>query len=251
MSLNYLNGVNLVKVTNDEQGFARWGRDAPRGRHRARAHLLRQRHRLEPEVVVQAALEVLDQAGLDGLSIRAIADRLGVRGPALYWHFRNKQALLDEMAEAMLAERAAELRPPAADEAWWDWLAQTAGWLRRALLSHRDGARVFAGTTLPSEPTFLRMLDMVVAALYGVGFAWGDALRAAMSIYVYVEGWTIEEQSMPPPEALAPAEEFPNAADLPALRAGFAEFELDADRGFEHGLGLLLAGLRSSLPAGA
>ncbi len=251
MLLNYLNDVKVVKVTDDERGFARWGRDSLRGRHRAHAHLLRQRHRLEPDFVVRAALEVLDESGLDSLSIRAIAERLGVRGPALYWHFRNKQALLDEMAEAMLAERASELEPPTGGESWWDWLAQTATWLRRALLSHRDGARVFAGTTLPSERTFLRMLDMVVAVLHEAGFAWGDALRAAMSIYVYVEGWTIEEQSMPPPEAFAPPEEFPDAAELPALGAAFAEFELDADRGFEHGLRLILAGLRSSLPTEA
>ena len=247
MSLNYLNDVKLVKVMDDERGFARWGRDRLRGRHRARVGLLDRRHRLEPDVVVRAALEVLDQGGLDGLSIRAIADRLGVRGPALYWHFRNKQALLDQMAEAMLADRAVDLVLPTESESWWDWLAQTARWLRRALLSHRDGARVFAGTTLPSEPTFLRMLDLVVAVLHGAGFAWGDALRAAMSIYVYVEGWTIEEQAMPAPEAIAPAEEFLDVAELPALRAAFADFELDADRGFEHGLGLILAGLRSSV----
>ncbi len=244
-----MNSVKVVKVTDDERGFARWGRDSMRGRHRHHAHLLRQRHRLEPDLVVRAALEVLDQGGLDGLSVRAIADRLGVRGPALYWHFRNKQALLDEMAEAMLAEHAGELEPPAEGEFWWDWLGQTATWLRRALLSHRDGARVFAGTTLPSERTFLRMLDMVVGVLHEAGFAWEDALRTAMSIYVYVEGWTIEEQAMPPPETFAPPEEFLDAADLPALTAAWAEFELDADRGFEHGLGLILAGLRSSLPA--
>ena len=48
--------------------------------------------------IVQAALDLLDEAGMDGLTVRALAARLGVQAPALYWHVRNKQALLDEMA---------------------------------------------------------------------------------------------------------------------------------------------------------
>jgi TetR/AcrR family transcriptional regulator, tetracycline repressor protein len=236
-------------VKDDERGFGRWG--AARGRHGRifERHLQHRLRRLEPDAVVGAALEVLDETGLEGLSIRGIAQRLGVQGPALYWHFRNKQALLDEMAEAMLAAHADELKRPDEGQPWQDWLAQSARWLRRALLSRRDGARVFAGTTLPSELTFLWMLDMVVSVLHAAGFAWVEALRAAMTVYVYVVGSTIEEQAMPPAEALEQVEgEFPDRDHYPSLAAAFEEFEFDADSGFEHGLGLILAGLRSSLP---
>lgn len=198
------------------------------------------------ETVARAALEVLDEMGLDGLSVRLIGDRVGVRGPALYWYFRNKQALLDEMAEVMLADRADALGRPADGEPWWEWLERTARWLRLALLSHRDGARVFAGTTMPAERTFLRMLDLVVAVLRAAGFPAADALRAATTVHAYVVGSTIEEQSTPPPEGFEPPEAgFPGAADYPALAAAFAEFDLDPDRTFEHGLGLILAGLRA------
>jgi TetR/AcrR family tetracycline transcriptional repressor len=236
-------------VKDDERGFGRWG---GRGRDRHgrifERHLEHRLRRLEPDAVVRAALEVLDETGLDGLSIRGIAQRLGVQGPALYWHFRNKQALLDEMAEAMLGAHAGELKPPAEDQHWRDWLAHSARWLRQALLSHRDGARVFAGTTLPSELTFLWMLDMMVSVLHAAGFAWVAALRAAGTVYVYVVGSTIEEQAMPPPAALEQLEgEFQFGARYPSLAAAFAEFEFDADSGFEHGLGLILAGLGSSL----
>jgi hypothetical protein len=68
-------------------------------------------------------------------------------------------------------------------------------------------------------------------------------------VHVYVIGSTIEEQAMPPAEGFEPLEEgFPGAAGYPALAAAFAEFDLDAKRTFEHGLGLILAGLRAGRP---
>ncbi|HEX8806526.1 MAG TPA: TetR family transcriptional regulator, partial [Candidatus Aquilonibacter sp.] len=53
---------------------------------------------LSRETIVQAALELLNELGIDGLTVRALASRLGVRAPTLYWHVKNKQELLDEMA---------------------------------------------------------------------------------------------------------------------------------------------------------
>src|ERR1700728_2694692 len=53
---------------------------------------------LTKTAIVRAALDLLDEAGMDGLTVRALASRLGVQAPALYWHVRGKQALLDEMA---------------------------------------------------------------------------------------------------------------------------------------------------------
>ena len=53
---------------------------------------------LSKTAVVRAALEVLDDAGIDGVTVRAVAARLGVQAPALYWHVRDKRELLDEMA---------------------------------------------------------------------------------------------------------------------------------------------------------
>jgi TetR/AcrR family tetracycline transcriptional repressor len=207
--------------------------------------LLPDRRGVVEETLVRAALDVLDETGLDGLSLRLIGERVGVRGPALYWYFRNKQALLDQMAEVMLADQAAGLARPAEGEPWWEWLEGIARWLRRALLSRRDGARVFAGTSVPAERTFLRMLDLVVAVLRTAGFPAADALRAATTVHVYVVGSTIVEQARPGAEGSEGAEErFPGDAEYPALAAALAGFELEPDRTFEQGLGLILAGLR-------
>src|SRR5262249_31947220 len=60
--------------------------------------------KLERDGVVRVALRLLDEWGLDGLSLRRLAAELGVKAPALYWYFESKQELLDEMADAMLEE---------------------------------------------------------------------------------------------------------------------------------------------------
>src|SRR5947209_3552131 len=105
--------------------------------------------KLERRAVVRAALRLLDEVGLDGLSLRRLAAEVGVRAPALYWYFKNKQELLDEMAEAMLAGQAWPASPAPGQE-WSDWLAERARAHRRAMLAHRDGARLHAGTR-PTE----------------------------------------------------------------------------------------------------
>ena len=64
--------------------------------------------RIEPEAVVRAGLEILDEEGLDGITLRKIASRLGVQAPALYWHFRDKSDIIDDMAQAILKEGGIE-----------------------------------------------------------------------------------------------------------------------------------------------
>jgi len=56
---------------------------------------------LDPALVVLVALKLLDEVGLDGLTLRRLAAELGVQAPALYWHFANKRELLDHMAQAI------------------------------------------------------------------------------------------------------------------------------------------------------
>ena len=53
---------------------------------------------MNKERIVAAALELLNDKGVDALTVRALAARLDVQAPALYWHVRNKQELLDEMS---------------------------------------------------------------------------------------------------------------------------------------------------------
>src|SRR5476649_1096513 len=88
--------------------------------------------RLERQMVVRAALDLLNKVGMDGLTTRRLAEELGVQGPALYWHFKNKQELIDEMARALMADSFGPFTP---GDDWSQWLADGARRMRRVLLS--------------------------------------------------------------------------------------------------------------------
>ena len=91
---------------------------------------------LNREAVVQAALAMLDTVGVDGLSMRALADRLEVKAASLYWHLRDKEQLLELVAEAVLDRVTVPISPPS-------WRAQVTGAcdeLARFLGDHRAAA---------------------------------------------------------------------------------------------------------------
>ncbi|PWV37326.1 TetR family transcriptional regulator, partial [Achromobacter xylosoxidans] len=100
--------------------------------------------KLQRDAVIASALELLNEVGVDGLTTRRLAERLGVQQPALYWHFKNKQALLDALADAMARNHVHSMPPPSAP--WKDFLYANARSFRQALLAYRDGARIHAGT---------------------------------------------------------------------------------------------------------
>ena len=100
--------------------------------------------------IARSGLKLLNEVGLNGLTLRLIAADLGVKAPALYWHMKNKQELLDEMATQMYVDAAPDREPPEPMEEW-DVVAHRARALRRMMLAHRDGGKVFAGTYLGEE----------------------------------------------------------------------------------------------------
>ena len=116
--------------------------------------------------IVQAALDLLDEKGIDAVTVRAVATRLGVKAPALYWHVENKQTLLDEMGTEIQRRVINRLRDQPM-QAWPDSVAAYARVLRREYLAHRDGARTFSGTRL-TDPEVLRAqepwLEQLVAS---------------------------------------------------------------------------------------
>jgi TetR/AcrR family transcriptional regulator, tetracycline repressor protein len=95
--------------------------------------------------IVAVALAQLDEAGLDGLTLRRLAERLGIRAPTLYWHVRDKRELMDLIAGAVMDQALAGWREPRAGQDWWDWLADRIRAIRVGLLAHRDGALLLAG----------------------------------------------------------------------------------------------------------
>jgi TetR/AcrR family tetracycline transcriptional repressor len=206
---------------------------------------------LNREVIVDAALALLDGVGLDGLTVRSLADELGVQSPALYWHFRSKQELLDAMADAVV--QATGMGPFRPDEPWPDWLARRARRYRRSVLAHRDGARLVAGAQRLSLAT-VTSFNEELAALVDQGFTPTGALRTIQAISHYTTGFVLQEQAQTTMNATPAAEQAATLAALldggtsaPLVRALIEAGGLDGDEAFEHGLRALLDGSETAL----
>ena len=150
---------------------------------------------LTKAAIVQAALDLLDEAGMEGLTVRALAARLGVQAPALYWHVRNKQALLDEMA-TLIWRRVGDVMAGLPDSTpWREVMSVYAATIRAELLGHRDGAKAFSGSTL-TDPEVVRRQEVTLRTLTSQGFTLPDAVRGLLLINNFTIGFCVEEQAV-------------------------------------------------------
>ena len=150
---------------------------------------------LNQTVVVDAALALLDEVGLDGLTVRRLAAELGVQSPALYWHFRNKQELVDGMATAILL--ATGMGPPSDGESWQDWLVRRGHSYRDQLLAHRDGARVIVAARNLGAAV-LNEYEGELASMITFGFTRLQAHRTIAVVSNFTTGSALEEQAARP-----------------------------------------------------
>jgi AcrR family transcriptional regulator len=124
---------------------------------------------LDLEAVVDAAVSLADDAGLDAVSVRRVASRLEVTPMALYRYVESKNDLLDAMAE-----RAYEsLTLPEPDAEWWHGLAELARSTRRVLLARPWAAPLFARPI--SGPNGRAVDEALRGALRNAGFSEAQA----------------------------------------------------------------------------
>ncbi|QPC93600.1 TetR/AcrR family transcriptional regulator C-terminal domain-containing protein [Mesorhizobium sp. INR15] len=201
--------------------------------------------KLDKTLIVTEALALLNQVGIDALSTRLLAERLKVQQPALYWHFKNKRALLDAMNDEML-RRGHRHRAPQAGESWQDFVRNNARSFRGALVAWRDGARVHAGTE--ANPDSLERFEAMLRFLVGHGMLAQNAMQLLLAVGRYTVGCVLEEQADAPEgpgrgaELDAAAQAYPLlSAAILAYRAGGHEAQ------FESGLALLVAGAEARL----
>jgi TetR/AcrR family tetracycline transcriptional repressor len=194
--------------------------------------------------IVAEAVALLDAEGLENVTTRKLAARLGVQSPTLYWHLPNKAALVTALAEAVLEQEFPNLTPPDPEERWQDWLAALATRLRRALLAHPDGARILSAAQLCRRMAAISELAMSTLTARGV------PLRRARVIVLTVERFTVghvlEEQAPRPDEAAL--KDFDMAAFTarhPTMLAGITEYFQDGrtvDDLFRECLDVVIAG---------
>jgi TetR/AcrR family tetracycline transcriptional repressor len=155
---------------------------------------------LDRQQIVSEAVALLDADGLDGVTTRKLATRLGVQSPTLYWHVPNKAALVTAIADAILTDLVQRMSPPTPDEDWQDWLTGLARGLRRALLAHPDGARVISSAQLSAPMSAISELAM--SALVAKGIPLRQARVITLAVERFTVGHVLEEQS-PRPDDIA------------------------------------------------
>jgi TetR/AcrR family tetracycline transcriptional repressor len=153
---------------------------------------------LDRQRIVAEAVALLDDEGLDGVTTRKLAARLGVQSPTLYWHLPNKAALVTAIADAILAQEFGDMSPPGPEQHWQDWLSALAERLRRALLAHPDGARVVSTSQL--SLTMAAISELAMSTLVARRIPLEQARVIVLTVERFTVGHVLEEQA-PRPDA--------------------------------------------------
>jgi AcrR family transcriptional regulator len=205
--------------------------------------------------ILRTAVALADEAGVASLTMRKLADRLGVEAMSLYHHVRNKDEILDGMVDLVFGE----IDLPSEGTGWKTAMRRRAVSARATLLRHSWAIALVESRANPG-PATLRHHDAVIGTLRQAGFPIAMAAHAFSVLDSYLYGFVLQERNLPfdEPRELdevagailshMPADGYPHLTEMiteHALRPGYAY----ADE-FGYGLDLILDGLETRL-AGA
>lgn len=202
---------------------------------------------LTRELVLRAALTIIDEGGLDALSMRLLGTRLGVEAMSLYNHVANKDDIIDGVLDLVVEEIAI----PAVSDDWRAAMKERAFSAWVAFKRH-PWASALMDSRISSSPSRLRYFDAILGTLSRAGFSLELAARAFSILDCYVYGFGRQSLNMvssgekePEKRAEAFSENIPDQA-YPHL-AKMTEFAMkqsyDEDADFEFGIELILDGL--------
>jgi len=207
------------------------------------------------EVVLAAALEIIDRDGADALSMRRLAAALRRDPMIVYRHAANKAALFDGVAEIVLAQ----LKVDSADPDWAGQLRAVARDYRRLALAHPRVVPLLVTRPLATPlalrpPGTLRPLEDILALLTRAGFSGPDALHIYRALFGFLHGHVLNElqELIDNPDETddllrlglhrLPITEFPLLRSLASALASY-----DGAAELERGLDILLTGLAAEL----
>jgi AcrR family transcriptional regulator len=197
---------------------------------------------LTREQVLQAAIRVADQAGIESLSMRKIGQALRVEAMSLYNHVANKDDLLDGMLDVLVSE----IDAPADRGEWKTSLRGSALSARAVMARHPWAPRLIAARpSIRMGPTMLRYLDSVAGCLVQAGFSWQLVHHAMHLISPRMLGYTQEplDAGDRVQEVLAiPRSQIPTS-EYPFLTQMLFQSHHDDEVEFTFGLDLILDGL--------
>jgi AcrR family transcriptional regulator len=203
--------------------------------------------------VLRAAVAIADAGGISALTIRSLAQELGVKPMSVYYHVANKDEILDGLVDIVFSE----IKLPTIGGDWRSEMRWRAHSARRVLRRHRWAIGLLESRTTPG-PATLRHHDVVLGTLRAAGFSREMTAHAYALIDSYTYGFALQEASLPfegpdsvtdiaePITAQFATGEFPHMADMASeyyLRPGY-----DFGDEFDFGLALILDALDASLP---
>jgi TetR/AcrR family tetracycline transcriptional repressor len=207
------------------------------------------RNTLSRLMIVEAALELIDNAGLEAVTMPNVARHLGVGTMSLYRHVADKGDLIDAVAERVMGQIGVP------DGAADDWEGRVVGYLRalrETATAHPALGRILADHGLTVGPVFVQ-LETVHGILVRAGFAPRDAVRAFYSLFTYVFGsvmWELPRVHQQSADAYVSswnrAIDSLDPSDYPHLHALRPDLVSAASPDqFEYGLNLLVESLRT------
>jgi AcrR family transcriptional regulator len=206
---------------------------------------------LSKERIISTALNLVDSQGLDALSMRNLAQLLGVKAMSLYNHVQNKDEIVDLMIEHVIGE----VNVPDAQDGWIDVMRCRAISLYKAFSNH-PWAIIATISRVTIGPRRIGFIEQTLAILnrYGISLPLADHIMTAIDSYTY--GFVLQEINMP-----IQKEDYSQAAEhyLPTIETTryphFTQLAQEIIAGrydginhFEFGLELLLQGLKKKLP---
>lgn len=214
----------------------------------------RKRLPLSREKVLECALDLADESGIDALTIRSLAQSMGTKPMSLYYYVTNKDEILDGIVDLVFSE--IELPSPAGP--WRDEMHRRAHAMRRALKRHPWAVGLLETRTSPGAAT-LRHHDATLGTLRAAGFSVPMTAHAYALLDSYIYGFALQEAALPfdgrdtaaqittPIVERFSTGEYPHMVEIAVehvLKPGY-----DFGDEFDFGLGLILDGLSRSMHA--
>ena len=183
--------------------------------------------------IIQAAVKIVRAGGYEEMTIRSLAAELGVAPMSLYRHIRDKDDLLDEVVDRLLAKA---WRPSAPEDDWQEWVIEAAAKLRSFLVSQPAALHVYLRHPVVS-PAAAERMDAMIDVLRGTGADEETARRAYGALHTYTIGFAALEASR--------ARSGPGTGDVTGLAQRLAAYTTTGQ--FMDGLRYLLEGISKQI----
>ncbi|MFP4975225.1 TetR/AcrR family transcriptional regulator [Paenibacillus sp. CN-4] len=215
----------------------------------------KQQPQISEDKILEASWELLGEEGIEKLSMRRLADRLGIQAPSLYWYFKSKQKLYQRLANQVSKIILEEFH---AEGDWKEQLTELAVTIRSVLSRYPCSTQLMM-MTLPHEPDIIRFTNQMLLCVESTPLKQEQKMQVVTTLVNYVYYFVLDnyqhersvseivkDQGAAPGEEVAQLLDTMGETDVGLFRRMFTNglFELmGTDRAFEFGLRLILLGI--------